>query len=202
MDENNLQNTWTNFKEGDKESFAFFYNLHLDKLYQYGKKICSDEEIIKDAIQETYIDLYLKREKINTTPEKLKYYLLLSLKRNLIKKLVYNRRFYRGDKTIRNTNSLEFSIEYEIIEKEKDEALRLEVIEALSCLPGKQKEAIYLRFNEALDYSEIAIIMGITVESVRKQVYRALNTVRKLVEDKVINILFYFFSKKREKRCP
>lgn len=191
--------TWLRFKDGDKEAFAIFYNLHIDRLYQYGLKLCNDEDTIKDAIQEVFLDLYLKREKNTTTPENLKYYLLLALKRNLIKKLKLKRRFDNGDVSDGKVPYLEFSIEYQIIEKEQDEEIRIKVLDALNQLPDKQKEAVYLRFNESLDYPEIAIILGITIDSVRKQVYRALKNVRELLDNKSITILFHFFQKKEEK---
>ena len=190
---------WLRFKDGDKEAFAIFYNLHIDRLYQYGHKFSHDKSTVKDAIQEVFLDLYLKREKNNTSPENLKYYLLLALKRNLIKRLKNNRRFDGGEITGKEIAGLEFSVEYQIIELEQDEEIRTRVIEALNQLPEKQKEAVYLRFNEALDYPEIAAIMGITIESVRKQVYRALKTVRELLDDKSITILLHFFQKKAKK---
>lgn len=188
--------TWLKFKDGDKEAFAIFYNLHIDRLYQYGLKLSNDEGTIKDVIQEVFLDLYLKREKNNTTPENLKYYLLLALKRNLIKKLKSRRRFDSGKIADGKIADLEFSAEYQIIEKEQDEEIRIKVVEALDQLPEKQKEAVYLRFNEAMDYPEIALILGITIESVRKQVYRALKTVRELLDNKSITILLHFFQKK------
>ena len=191
--------TWLRFKSGDKEAFAIFYNLHIDRLYSYGLKLCNDENTIKDGIQEIFLDLYLNREKINSTPETLKYYLLLALKRNLFKKLKSGRRFDVGDIKESRFNDLEFSVEYLIIEQEKGEEKRHLVIDALNQLPGKQKEAVYLRFNEAMDYPEIASILGITVESVRKQVYRALKTVRELLDNKSNIILLHFFQKNFQK---
>ena len=191
--------TWLRFKEGDKEAFAIFYNLHIDRLYQYGLKFSHDKSTVQDAIQEVFLDLFLKREKNNTSPETLKYYLFLALKRNLIKKLTKSRRFDGGEIAGREPAGLEFSAEYQIIEMEQDEEMRIKVIEALNQLPEKQKEAVYLRFNEALDYPEIAVILGINIESVRKQIYRALKTVRELVDNKPFTILFQFFSKKTKK---
>ncbi|MFA5328576.1 MAG: sigma-70 family RNA polymerase sigma factor [Prolixibacteraceae bacterium] len=190
---------WLRFKDGDKEAFAILYNLHINRLYQYGLKFSNDEGTIKDAVQEVFVDLYLKRQKNKSTPENLKYYLLLALKRNLIKKLKSGRRFDRSEITDGGLADREFSPEYQIIEIEQDDELRNKVVDALSHLPGKQKEAIYLRFNEALDYPEIALIMGITIESVRKQVYRALKTVRGLLDIKSIMILFHLFQIKQKK---
>lgn len=193
------QLTWLRFREGDKEAFAIFYNLHVDCLYKYGLKLCRDEDTVKDAIQEVFLDLYLKRANNKTTPGNLKYYLLLALKRNLIKKLKSKRRFDEGEIAEGELLNLEFSTEYQLIEKEQDEELNTKVLNALNQLPGKQKEAVYLRFNEGMDYPEIALILGITIESVRKQVYRALKTVRELIDNKSITILFHFLSKKVKK---
>ncbi len=191
--------TWLRFKDGDKEAFAIFYNQHIDRLYQYGLKFCNDEETIKDAIQEVFLDLYLKREKNTIGPDHLKYYLLLALKRNLIKKLQSSRRFDQGKILEGKHAEPEFSIEYLLIEKEHEEEVKIKLTHALNQLPSKQKEAVYLRFNEALEYSEIATILGINVESVRKQVSRALKTIREILDNKSVAILFHFFQKKHEK---
>lgn len=191
--------TWLQFKDGDKEAFAILYNLHIDRLYQYGLKFSNDEDTIKDAIQEVFLDLYLKRAKNPTTPENLKYYLLLALKRNLIKKLKTKRRFNEGGISEGKFSDTEFSPEYQMIEMEQDEETRHKVVEALNQLPDRQKEVIYLRFNEALDYPAIANLLGITIESVRKQVYRALKNTKELIDNKSFTILFHFLHKKIKK---
>lgn len=84
---------------------------------------------------------------------------------------------------------------------EQDEETRRKVVEALNQLPARQKEIIYLRFDEAMDYPAIAIakLLGITIESVRKQVCRALKTVRELLDNKLFTILFHFLQKKVKK---
>lgn len=190
---------WLRFKDGDKEAFAIFYNKYVDSLYHYAQKFSNDEEMIKDAIQEVFLDLYIKREKNVAGPDNLKYYLLLALKRNLIKKLQSKRRIDRSIRSDERQLIPEFNVEYLLIEKEQEDEIRATLTQALNQLPVKQKEAVYLRFNEALDYPEIAIILGITVESVRKQVYRALKTIRDLLDNKMFTILFHFFKKKLKK---
>ena len=180
---------WKCFKSGDKEAFAILYNLHIDTLYHYGTKLCKDEEAVKDALQEVFLELFLKRDKIGIAPEHLKYWLLLALKRNLIKKLQANRKISHNSQESVDFEP-EYSIEFQIIEMEKDAEINSKILYALSQLPDKQKESIYLRFNESLEYSEIAEILEITIESVRKQVYRALKTVREIIGNDSFKILF------------
>ncbi len=187
--------TWARFKSGDQEAFAIFYNLHVNHLFNYGTKLCKDPEAVKDSLQELFIELYLKREKIKISPENLKYWLLLALKRNLIKKLEAVRKQSRRI-SARIEFEPEYSIEFQIMEREKDAEINLKVLKALTHLPAKQKEAIYLRFNESLEYAEISGILEITVESARKQVHRALKTVRDILGNDSAIILFSFLLKK------
>jgi RNA polymerase sigma factor (sigma-70 family) len=187
-------NVWSRYRTGDQEAFAILYNLHVDPLYHYGTKLCKDEAAVKDALQELFLELFLKREKISVAPENLKFYLLLALKRTLVKKLIADRKISHDF-----NESLDFepqySIEFQIIEGEKEDEINKKVSGALKQLPAKQKEALYLRYNEALEYNEIAGILEITVESVRKQVHRALKTVRDIIGNEPHVILFSFLLK-------
>jgi RNA polymerase sigma factor (sigma-70 family) len=186
---------WNLFKSGDKEAFAILYNLHIDKLYRYGTKLCKDEEMVKDSLQELFLELFLKRDKMSIPPQHLKYWLILALKRNLIKKLQMSRKFsHKFKKSVDFVP--EYSIEFHMIAKEEDAEVNHKLVKVLNQLPSRQKEAIYLRFNESLEYSEIAGILDINVESVRKYVHRALKTVRELIDNKSVKVLFTFLYKK------
>ena len=186
---------WNRFKSGDQEAFAILYNLHIEALYHYGTKLCKDEEAVKDALQELFLELFLKRNKMRISPENLKYYLFLALKRNLIKKMEAGRKIsYSFNESV--NFEPEYSIEFQIIEQEKEAEINREVLNALNKLPAKQKEALYLHYNESLEYKEIANILKISVESVRKHVYRALKTIRKIIGGESITILFSFYFKK------
>jgi RNA polymerase sigma factor (sigma-70 family) len=197
-DYRNLRNIWSRFVTGDQEAFAVLYNLHIDHLYHYGSKLCNDDEAVKDSLQELFLELFLKREKIKVNPENLKFYLLLALKRSLVKKILSNRKKNRDvDHSI--DFEPEYSIEFQIMERERDAEITRKVSDALRQLPAKQKEAIYLRFNAGLEYPEIADILEITVESVRKQVHRALKTIREILGNESQPILFSIFFKKVKK---
>ncbi len=176
-----IHNVWKSFQLGDKEAFARIYNQYIIILYRYGTKLCFDEEIVKDAIQEVFLDLYLNRNKNKSNPENLKYYLILALKRNLIKKMKSSRKLVDIPK-IDQFFEPQYSIEKEIVDKDSIEEIDQKVDRALEKLPSKQKEALYLRFNESIEYPEIAKILNISVESVRKQVYRALKSIRESID--------------------
>jgi len=188
------QIVWMRFKSGDQEAFAILYNHHIDPLYHFGTKLCKDTETVKDSLQELFLELYLKREKINVGPENLKYYLLLALKRNLIKKMKSGR--MSSQRWLESVDfEPEYSIEFQIIKQEKEAEISQKIVKTLKQLPSKQREAIYLRFNESLEYSEIAKILDINVESVRKQVYRAIMTIREILNNEPFINLFLLLKK-------
>jgi RNA polymerase sigma factor (sigma-70 family) len=148
-----------------------------------------------DSLQELFMELFLKRDKIKVGPENLKFYLLLALKRNLIKKMKAGRKLSRRSLETVDFEP-EYSIEVHIMEQEKEKEMKMKIVHALSQLPSKQKEAVYLRFNESLDYPEIAEILEINIESVRKQVHRAIKTIREILGSEPFVTLFLLLKKK------
>lgn len=188
------QIVWTRFKSGDQEAFAVLYNHHIDPLYHYGTNMCKDTDAVKDSLQELFLELYLKREKIKVSPENLNYYLLLALKRNLIKKMKAGRKL--NQRLLESVDfEPEYSIELQIMEQESEAEINRKVASTLKQLPSKQKEAIYLRFNESLEYSEIAMLLDINIESVRKQVYRGIMTIREILRNEPFVNLFFLLKK-------
>ena len=182
---------WENFQAGDKEAYAFLYNLYVEDLFRYGTKLCNDDDLVKDSIQDIFIDLYLKRKSNKSNPLNLKYYLILALKRDLVKKIHREKRLSdKGESEI--IFETEYTIENSIIEEEEECQLNLNISKLLRGLTSKQKEALYLRFNQALSYPEIAGVMNISIDSARKKVYQALKKIREMFDDNSFIFLMFF----------
>ena len=191
--ENDIRVVWENFQLGDKEAFAHLYNQYVEILYRYGTKLTNNQELVKDAIQEIFLDLYVNRKNNLTDPNNLKYYLILALKRNIIKKIKRTRRSVNEAALNELLFEPEYSIEKKIIDDELKREKNIHVVNALKQIPAKQKEALYLRYNEGLGYDEISRILNISRDSVRKQVYRAIKKIKTGIEGK--GLLYWIFSK-------
>lgn len=208
MDEfqsNHIKFLWQSFLKGDDRSFAFIYQQYAQSLLVYGYKFNIDQELVQDALQEVFIDLYLKRDKVNIEIDNLKGYLFIALKNNLLKKILKRKR--TGFEDIDTLQpELHFEVEYsfqeQLIRLEISEETKQKLTDAINTLSPKQKEIIFLKFEEELDYPEIAKMLSITVESARKQLYRALKSLRNLIDPKMLQIFFFIFSKKTFKNCP
>ena len=62
------------FVDGDDAAFTFIYNKYVDLLLQYGRSLGFEKEVLKDAIQDVFVKLYLNRRSLSEV-RNLKYYL-------------------------------------------------------------------------------------------------------------------------------
>lgn len=190
---------WRSFLNGDDKSFALIYQRYIDGLLSYGHKLSSDRELVSDCIQEVFMDLFLKRKKLGVNIKNLKAYLFVALRNSLIKKLTKKRKFESveiGDDHDEINFSIEYNFQDQLIKLENSDEIKEKLSAAVNSLPAKQKEIIYLKFEEELEYLEISEILKISVESARKLLYRALLSLRKVIGPTTFQTLFLFLFKK------
>lgn len=163
---------WNDFRSGNKEAFEYMYRAYVSILYNYGFKICQDKMLTKDAIQEVFLSLLTKYDKVNAT-NAIKLYLFKSLRVEIFKKLKAEQHF-TDILSVDADFSMEYSAEDKMIEDEITMIRIRELAQVIEVLPRRQKECIYLRFYEGMTYQEISDIMNIEVSSVYKMLYKAI----------------------------
>ena len=191
---------WHSFLNGDDKSFALIYQRHIDRLLSYGYKLSTDKELVHDCLQDVFMDLFLRRKKVGVNIENLKAYLFVALRNCLIKKITKNRKSENIEITEGQAelfSNVEYCCQEQLIELEISNEIKNKLSTAVNSLPPKQKEVIYLKFEEELEYLEISEILKISVESARKLLYRALISLRKVVEPATFQILFLFLFKNK-----
>ncbi|MBK6783157.1 MAG: hypothetical protein IPG79_04925 [Saprospiraceae bacterium] len=57
---------WQRCKKGDRDAFKLLYQLHIDDLVAYGRKICSDQEILEDGIHDLFVYIWEKEKTLVT----------------------------------------------------------------------------------------------------------------------------------------
>ncbi|GAB1416053.1 hypothetical protein MASR2M117_14590 [Paludibacter sp.] len=184
-----INDHWEIFAEGDgnvESSFSFIYNVYSSELYSYGISLGYSEEMCKDALHDTFYSLYLSRIKLKRVENKASY-LFRSFKNRLFDNV---RRTTNVRIDSENMNILDFSINTTaldlIIDEETTRRLIVLINDLLNSLTSHQKEAVYLRYMQNMNYDEIASILNITNASARKLVYRSLEHLRKKISN--INI--------------
>ncbi|RBL91348.1 RNA polymerase sigma factor [Chitinophaga flava] len=170
---------WGRLLEGDRHAFAEIYETHIDHLYHYGMHFCRDQERVKDCIQDLFQDLWLSREHLTTRIQHIRYYLISSLRRRLLRSLQKDRRSLHRDSW--EAFEFEFTTPQEnklILEETAAEQKKL-LQQALAQLTRRQREAIYLRFYQNLSYNEVAGIMSMQVDSVYNTISKAIGILKK-----------------------
>ncbi|SBW03062.1 sigma-70 family RNA polymerase sigma factor [uncultured Dysgonomonas sp.] len=170
------------FIDGTDPDSGLLYQSYVNSLYRYGISLGFAEDICMDAIHDVFCKLYnLSKENIIKI-ENVKYYLFKSLKHRLFD-------IYKKNKFIENVSitSIPFDIEVSVVDPiidEEDKKIITEKVESLmSCLTDRQKEGIYLRYIQEMNYDEIALLLNMTPKSARMLVFRAMERLRNLNGD-------------------
>ncbi len=182
--EKSIDVLWLSFLKGDENSFALIYQQSVNGLMLYGLKFTTDREIVHDCLQEVFIDLFTKKKKLGRNIKRIKPYLFVAVRNGIIKKMMRENK-YRSVSLEEINNNLDFNVEYSaeqyFIKNEKNKRTQERIRDAVNNLPPRQKEIVYLKFEEELDYNDISEVMNISIESARKSVYRSILSLRKLL---------------------
>ena len=196
MDEQSRNSVWVKFRDGDNDALSELYSEFAHELYSFGLKVVNDEHLVKDCIQEVFIQLINKRKSLVVT-SKLHVYLFKSLRNKIIEELRSKKRkqdiinLIDGDDLLFEKNA-----EQKIIDSEKDKSIKSHIESLLAQLPSRQKEIIYLKYTEGLDYDDIAELLQIDKASARTLLYRTLKSIKVQLSNNVL-FLWALFSRKQ-----
>ncbi len=170
---------WDSFRQGNKDALALLFKRHYAELFRYGLKIAGDSDLVNDALQDLFIEIW--HQKSPAPVVSIKAYLLKSLRYKLLKAV----KSVHGLPSFIKAPEDVFDIGHEafLIQSEQDKENVDKVLAAIQQLPPRQKEIIYLRFYLNLSYQEICAVMHIEYQVARNQMSTALkNMKRELVK--------------------
>lgn len=82
---------WHRFRQGDAAAFEFLFKKYNPVLTQYGVKFFYDPELVEDCVQELFLHLWNRRNRLKDV-KVVKYYLITSLRRLLLRNAVLMKR--------------------------------------------------------------------------------------------------------------
>lgn len=171
---------WNQFRAGKGDALGDLISHYYQDLYSYGRRFTANSELLKDSIQEICLELWKNRDTIGETGY-VKFYLLKSLRRRLIKELQKEKPERLEEESAFYTGyDQELPRESLIIRDEQLKKLALKMRELLSQLSQRQQEVIYLRFYMEADIEEIAGIMSVNRQSVYNLLHDALKRLKAL----------------------
>jgi len=168
---------WIRFRSGDQTAFSEIYEEFIDSLFAYGSKMTRDRELVKDCVQDIFVELQRLQPDLHH-PEYIEFYLYKSLRNAIFHKTKENKR--TSSLAIEDMVSfdLHFNIEQESFDLESD-SFRVEKLkQILQSLDPQKRELLFLKFSTGLNYVEIGYLLGLNPDTVKKQVYRTLDNLR------------------------
>lgn len=174
---------WVAFREGSENAFDLIYGKMFPVLFHYGYRLCGDEELVKDCIQNIFVEIWQKRDQVKEV-HSLKYYFLKIMRRKLFKELESKKNDTARSNFImyvqKEENRLDNSLA-DAYELEHDHVIKVKRIkELVGKLSDRKKEVILLKFYENLSYTEISEVMGLRDPKYARQLlYRSLDELRK-----------------------
>jgi RNA polymerase sigma factor (sigma-70 family) len=176
VDDNTL---WNDLILGDEKSFSLLFERHYSDLVSYGNSLSPFAEKVQDCVQDVFTDVWVYRSSLQSAVV-VKAYLLSSVRKRIA-------RLYERDHIFRKTAStddiaflLEFSVENDLLDDDyatKEKVTHLNKL--LNGLPARQKEALYLRYHQALSVEQIAEMLDVNYQSASNLLHRGLLTLRK-----------------------
>jgi RNA polymerase sigma factor (sigma-70 family) len=189
LPDNYLSDRWLQFCAGDKTALGDLFDHQFTPLYHYGTRFASDKGLIKDCIQDLFLEIWEKREKLDHIVS-IRAYLFQSLRNNLI---TMNRKQMRFSDLAAGADFLtsDFSPESQCITDETSELNNNLLVNGIEMLPKRQREALYLKYYEELSHEEIGEIMGLQKQAVANYIHYGIQKLREYVKGK--NILLTLF---------
>ena len=176
---------WKAFKLGSRQALNDLYDRHALYLYASAKDITQDEALLSDCIQDLFVQLWTRREKLADELFSIKLYLARSLRRMILRKVIQETRLKRTRMEAHDEVE-EYSIESRIVEKELETERQQSIQAAIATLNARQKEVLYLRFYKNLSYKEVAQTMDTDIKGVYNLINRTILSLRKTMKEMLI----------------
>lgn len=171
---------WDALRKGDKSALETIYRQEVGALFHYGRRIIDDEALVEDVIQDLFIGLWRRRDGLGPT-DSIRRYLFVALRRDLIRRNTRLRRITGELDDAGQEEQAVSAIDMEMIREESQALRSARLQEAMAKLSKRQREVLYLKYFQEMDYRAIAEVIGINYQSVRNVASAGLHALRKLL---------------------
>jgi len=178
-----IDNCWKEFlaNEDGYDAFSFIYNFYVNDLLSYGVSLGFDEDTCRDAVHDVFCKILIDKKKFLNV-NNLTSYIFRAVRNYLFN--IQKKNYKISDSFSENIPfSIEITTLESLIDREDTEKLKQTVENLLNDLTPRQREVIYLRYMQEMDYEDIAVLMGINYNSARRLVHRSIEHLRSVNRD-------------------
>ncbi len=183
---------WNRLIEGDKSALGELFDYYATDLFAYGFRICNERELVKDTVQDVFIELWTRHPRLSRDV-KVKFYLYKCVRNAL-----------SGYRERNNTISLDFpdellfadsepSAETVLVDQENTSLEKQQLHRIISRLSGREREVITLKYYSGLKLKDIAALLELREQTVANTLQNALTKLRKYLAIGLLWALYVFF---------
>ena len=160
-------------KTGNEEAFKKIFYLYGDRLFTWAYKITQNVPAAEDIVQDFFIRVWEKRESLIFNPS-FAAYAYRAIYNSSLNYIRDNNRFLYG-----------FEITIDLVDPEVDsedlQELKNLLKKAINELPERCRKIFVMATLENKKYTEVAELMGISVNTVKVQVSKAYHILKKKI---------------------
>ncbi len=172
-----------NIINNDRAAYEKLYVDYFKKFYNYGRKFTGNTSLIEDSIQDVFLDIWAKKQKLPQI-KSFNSYVFSAFRYTLLRKIKEENKIVNREQF---ETEPEFSIDYPLMNQEANPELQFKLQKALDALTPRQREAIFLRFYQNFSFGEVADILNISVKATYKIMARSLAVLK---ESMLVSIAF------------
>ncbi|WP_181305805.1 RNA polymerase sigma factor [Rufibacter sp. XAAS-G3-1] len=179
--EEEYKQNWIAMCQGDKQALFSLYNSFYFHLLRFGLKTTADDELVKDCVNQIFLNLWDKRAHLHPV-DNVRNYLFTTLKHTITDE-------------VRHRSQLDVAVQKKLLDEEWDEMPYEEIIIrlqqdvevkqklqlALQKLTPRQMELIQLKFFDGLSYEQIAQRTSQSVKTAYNTIYDAIRVLRRIL---------------------
>ena len=174
---------------GNEKAFHSLFDAYKQDVFLYSLSFLKSQTLADEVVQEVYITVWLKRETLNPSLSFKSFLMTLTKNRalNILKKAANDEKlrealFYRSQKSYNP-----------IYDQIRDKRLEEFKQQALDALPPKRRLIFEMARNQGMSYDAISDELGISKNTVKSQMRKALDTLRRFIIDQSdINLTLLF----------
>lgn len=164
-------------KASDQQAFNRLFRLLYPQLVPYACRYLRDKAAASDIVQEVFITLWEKRDRLDPN-QSVKSYLYKIVRNRSLNYLRDHSRESVGLDAMEGSQQMQAESDVDSVSVTSGTDLETLMQQWISDLPERQQEAFELSRFEGLDHDEIAEVMSISANTVNNHIVAALNTLR------------------------
>jgi RNA polymerase sigma-70 factor (ECF subfamily) len=157
----------------DEGALAELMRAHADRLARVAYAVLGSHDAVMDVVQDTFVVLWERRATLAIHTD-VAAYLSRAVRNRALNAIKHEQRQQRLIDRVASTDTdLPHTAENSGERALEDEDLTRELWDAVQTIPASPRQVLLLNWHSRMSYAEIAELLGIKVETVRKLMYRA-----------------------------